>query len=132
MGAPVTGLVFPITFPITFPAQAATGSGTVVNSGNADANVVFEFTGGQSRPGVLNATTGRAVRFPINLADGDLLVVDTADGSAKLNGEYARADASSDLLSDMRLVSGVNSVQSLGDYVSGTPALTVDFYSSSW
>ena len=76
----IYGFNIPFQLPLTVSGQA-TGSVTVVNSGNIDAHPLFTFNGPCSNYTVLNQTTGESFTGTQVLNTGDTLVIDTNLGS---------------------------------------------------
>lgn len=108
--------------------QTTVGAGGVVtNPGDAPATPSLRIAGDSAaNVGVTNATTGQTVSTDLNLAGGDVLVIDCATGQATLNG----ADASSHLAlgsAFFDLVSGANTVNLVNG---GAASLRVDFRAS--
>lgn len=87
------------TTDITIPAGQTTANGTVTNTGDFEMWPVLEITAtgsGSSNPKVTHNGLGRALRFDLVLADGDVLLLDSHNKTAKLNGleayQYKRGD----------------------------------------
>ncbi|MEU3598799.1 phage tail protein [Streptomyces sp. NPDC006798] len=87
---PGTGLAWPLTWPLVWGLPTVDGNLTAVDDGSAPAHPVIAFRGPCSQPVVVNHTTGRRLRYLIDLGANDELVVDTADGSVTLNGTASR------------------------------------------
>lgn len=84
------GLVYALDYPLVYGTQS-TGALTVSNDGTSDAPIVATFVGPLTNPRV--TAPGWALAFDITLAGGETLVVDTASGSALLNGTADRLSA---------------------------------------
>lgn len=82
------GLEYPLVYPLVY-GESSQGSLSVTNSGSVDTPLVVTFNGPFLDP-VLTSDSGWSMGFDINLADGESLVVDTAEGTALLNGEADR------------------------------------------
>jgi len=131
--APVAGLVYPVTYPVTYPAQTPSGQLSVFNPGNAQAPALITLSGplGNS-PGVSCVTSGAQVRFGFALAAGDVLVVDTAQGAAFLNGEFRSPLTASSLFDELRVPVGASTFQSLGDPTGSGASVSVAFRPAFW
>lgn len=81
------GLQYPLAYPLEY-GTFAVGSLGVVNAGSVVTPLVVTFTGPLAFP-VLSAGDWR-LAFDISLADGESLTVDTAEGTALLNGSADR------------------------------------------
>ncbi|SDL14294.1 Phage tail protein [Nocardioides sp. YR527] len=121
-----------INYPITYPLEYGTfsgGGGTANNAGAVATPVTVTFTGPLNQP-ALSATNHHtwAMGFDINLAAGETLVVDTADGTALLNGTADRLytiTSGSDPLERCTLNPGNTSLSLLS--ASGTGYATVSY-----
>jgi len=122
------GLDYPLVYPLDYGAAAATGSASFSTSGDAPVPVVYTFTGPCVNPKLTNSTTGAHVAFSLTLVSGDKLVLDTAAGTAVLNGTadrlYTRTVDSSPMLL-LELEPGVNSLYATGDSWSSGATLTI-------
>jgi hypothetical protein len=134
-GAGVIGLTLPDTLPDAFPAKSV-GVGFVVNNpGHAPAKAVYTLTGQWTNPGILLTATGqpqRQVTWPVALALGEYLTVDTDDGNAYLVGSPRAPKAGSDLIGDLALQPGDNTIQYLGDPGSTGASITAVFRDTYW
>ncbi|MDN3056176.1 phage tail family protein [Streptomyces sp. SRF1] len=75
---------------LAFGAPGSTGTLTARNAGNAPAHPIVEFRGPVSMPSLTNLETGDALEYDLDLAVGDVLVVDTGEGTATLNSTASR------------------------------------------
>lgn len=82
------GLVYPLVYPLTYGTQS-TGSMTAYNTGTADAPFTATFNGPLTNPRIVSSD-GWELAFNITLAGGEQLVVNTAAGTALLNGTADR------------------------------------------
>lgn len=87
---PETGLTWPLTWPLDWGQATSTGDAVAVNSGSAPTHPVIVFRGPCSMPTVTERTSRRRLRYAIDLAAGDQLVVDTAAGTVTLNNTASR------------------------------------------
>ncbi|MGW7431869.1 phage distal tail protein [Streptomyces sp. NPDC054861] len=76
--------------PYDFGPPGSTGTLTARNDGNAPAHPVVEFRGPVPMPSLTNLATGDVLEYDLDLAAGDVLVVDTAEGTVTLNGTASR------------------------------------------
>ncbi|HWO58541.1 MAG TPA: phage tail protein [Umezawaea sp.] len=87
---PGAGISFPLAFPLEF-GEPADGSLAAANAGTTVAWPVWTITGPCTQPVIRNDSTGERLAFSLNLADGDVLVVDTAARTVFLGGASRRA-----------------------------------------
>ncbi|MEU1861424.1 phage distal tail protein [Streptomyces gardneri] len=87
---PERGLIWPLTWPLTWGEAKSTGDAVAVNTGSAACHPVIVFRGPCSVPTVTERTTRRRLRYAIDLAAGDELVVDTGAGTVMLNNSASR------------------------------------------
>ncbi|MFK0180003.1 phage distal tail protein [Streptomyces xanthochromogenes] len=76
--------------PYDFGPPGSTGTMTATNAGNAPAHPVVEFRGPVIMPSLTNTATGDVLEYDLALAAGDVLTVDTAEGTVTLNGTASR------------------------------------------
>lgn len=76
--------------PYDFGPPGSTGALTATNSGGAPAHPVIEFRGPVSMPSLTNVTSGDVLEYDLDLAEGDVLTVDTAEGTVTLNATTSR------------------------------------------
>jgi hypothetical protein len=94
-GLPTTtgGLSFPVTFPITFSATTVSGQINAANAGSMDTRPVLTIAGPVVAP-VISALypdgTVRQLAYSLDLASGDVLVIDTDAHTVILNGSVSR------------------------------------------
>lgn len=130
---PTVGITFPVTGDWVFADDPVGGPVVVNNVGNALADATFTLQGPLSGPGVAILETGARVTFDFDIADGDVLTIDTAEGLCSLNGEYRSVSPLSSLLDEMRLPAGaVSTVQPLGTPTGGSPSLSVSYRPAYW
>lgn len=130
---PTQGITFGISGSWVFPADPTGGRVSPFNTGNAPAPVVFQMVGPVLSPGFAVLETGKQVQFSFNLAAGDVLTVDTAQGVSLLNGEFRSPTTSSALLTDMQIPAASGcTVQALGTPQAGAPTLSVRFRPAFW
>jgi phage-related protein len=87
---PETGLTWPLTWPLNWGQAKSTGDAVAENSGSAATHPVIVFRGPCSMPTVTERVSKRRLRYAIDLAAGDELVVDTANGTVTLNNTASR------------------------------------------
>ncbi|MFG2330578.1 phage distal tail protein [Streptomyces sp. NPDC048604] len=87
---PETGLVWPLTWPLDWGQPAVTGDVPADNDGSAPTQPLIVFHGPCGNPTVTERSTGRRLRYLIDLGPDDELVVDTAAGTVTLNGTASR------------------------------------------
>lgn len=116
-GGGTAGFTFPITFPFTFSAyDSGTGDNQVVinNSGTFYAPPVITLTGPLNRGWFLmNATTGKTLRFDIDIEAGQELVIDHRTETALLDGSTVVAKIVGDF---WKLIPGNNIVKLFADF----------------
>ncbi|MEO3974261.1 phage tail protein [Streptomyces sp. CAU 1734] len=83
---PPTGLTWPLTWPLNWGDATVTGDVTILNEGSAPAHPVIAFRGPCGNPALNDTAGGRRLRYLIDLAAEDELVVDTGAGTVLLNG----------------------------------------------
>ena len=83
----VGGLDYPLTYPLSY-GEPATAALHAANDGGAPTPLVVTFHGPLETPTL--ATAGWRLGFDITLVAGETLVVDTAEGTALLNGTADR------------------------------------------
>lgn len=94
-GLPSTtgGLTFPVTFPVTWSATTVSGQINAVNQGSMDTRPVLTITGPVVAPTVSALYPDGTVRqlvYSLDLATGDVLVIDTDAHTVILNGTVSR------------------------------------------
>jgi hypothetical protein len=121
------GITPPLTPPLTFPAAPPSGAALVNNTGPMPAPVVITLIGPISNyPGVQVGTTGKLMRFPVTLAAGQTLVIDSG-GYATMDGSFISPTSSSALTSELEAPTGATTYQALGDPQAGSPRMVVAF-----
>ncbi|MEU2562426.1 phage tail protein [Streptomyces longispororuber] len=84
------GLSWPLTWPLTWGTPGASGDLTVENAGSAATPVLIAFTGPCLTPRLANHRDGTWLEYGIELTRGDVLEVDTAEGTVLFNGTASR------------------------------------------
>ncbi|MFI5759800.1 MULTISPECIES: phage distal tail protein [unclassified Streptomyces] len=87
---PESGLTWPLVWPLNWGTASRTGDAGADNAGSAPAHPVITFRGPCGTPSVTERGSRRRLRYAIDLAAGDELVVDTAAGTVTLNGNASR------------------------------------------
>ena len=88
---PGTGVAFPIaSWPLDF-GEPAGGSMALANAGTVTTWPVWTISGQCVQPVIRDAATGRTLGFRLTMTGGDMLVVDVAARTIKLNGASRRA-----------------------------------------
>lgn len=118
------GLVFPLVFPLDFGTPAKPATATAVNEGETATPAVVVIAGPATNPKLWNASTGKRLGFDLVMVVGETLTIDTAAGTALLDGadrRYLRSDDSGPI-SDWTLKPGDND---LTFFVSGGDSNTL-------
>ncbi|MFF0747878.1 phage distal tail protein [Streptomyces sp. NPDC004267] len=79
-----------LTWPLNWGQAKSTGDAVAENTGSAATHPVIVFRGPCSMPTVTERVSKRRLRYAIDLAAGDELVVDTAAGTVTLNNTASR------------------------------------------
>lgn len=79
-----------LPWPLAFGTPGATGALVVTNEGDAPAHPLIAFRGPVALPSLTSVNTGDRIEYDITLAPDDELVIDTAAGTATLNGTESR------------------------------------------
>ncbi|MER5887317.1 phage tail protein [Streptomyces sp. NPDC001941] len=87
---PESGLTWPLVWPLNWGQATSTGDAVAENTGSAPTHPVITFRGPCSVPTVTERVSRRRLRYAIDLAAGDELTVDTANGTVLLNGTASR------------------------------------------
>lgn len=87
---PESGLTWPLSWPLDWGEAKSTGDAVAENTGSAATHPVITFRGPCSMPTVTERGSRRRLRYAIDLAAGEELVVDTAGGTVTLNGTASR------------------------------------------
>ncbi|MEU3352672.1 phage tail protein [Streptomyces sp. NPDC037389] len=92
--APEPGLLWQpddgLEWPLGWGEAGSTGVITAVNEGDAPVSPVIEFHGPVDLPSLTRLSDGRQLEYDIQLAEADVLTVDTTDGTVLLNGTTSR------------------------------------------
>jgi hypothetical protein len=84
------GAVPPVEQGLSFGEPGSTGALAAMNVGDAPAHPIVEFRGPVARPALTNLATGDVLEYDLPLAAGDVLTVDTREGTVTLNGTASR------------------------------------------
>ncbi|MFE4260306.1 phage distal tail protein [Streptomyces sp. NPDC056883] len=87
---PESGLTWPLVWPLKWGTASRTGDASADNDGSAPSHPVITFRGPCGTPSVTERISRRRLRYAIDLAAGDELVVDTGAGTVTLNGNASR------------------------------------------
>ncbi|MGK5631225.1 phage distal tail protein [Streptomyces sp. URMC 123] len=79
-----------LEWPLDWGLAGSTGNLTVVNEGDAPTAPLIEFRGPVQRPSLTRMSDNRQLQYDIELADSDVLTVDTTAGTVTLNGTASR------------------------------------------
>ncbi len=84
----IYGLLGGVTLPVELPTAlfSVLNKITCVNSGNFAAKAKLTITGAITNPKIYNLTTGRFFKMNLAMNAGDVLILDTTDATADLNG----------------------------------------------
>ncbi|MFJ3900437.1 phage distal tail protein [Streptomyces sp. NPDC090025] len=132
---PESGLSWPLVWPLNWGEAKSTGDAVVDNVGSAPTHPVIVFRGPCSMPTVTDRVSKRRLRYAIDLAAGDELVVDTANGSVTLNNSASRrhtamADSSPEEL--FLLEPGRTELSFRPDAATPDALMTVRWRSAEW
>ncbi|MDX2559967.1 phage distal tail protein [Streptomyces sp. NPDC087219] len=132
---PESGLTWPLTWPLSWGRAKSTGDVVVENIGSAPAHPVIVFRGPCSMPSVTERTSRRRLRYAIDLAAGDELVIDTRAGTVLLNNSASRlhtamADSSPEEL--FVLDPGRTELSFRPDEATADALMTVRWRSAEW
>ncbi|MFD4628516.1 phage tail protein [Streptomyces sp. NPDC058284] len=84
------GLTWPLTWPLNWGTPGSVGEATAENAGSAPAHPLITFTGPCAGPRLANHDSGTWLEYDLSLLLGDVLEVDTAEGSVLFNGTASR------------------------------------------
>ncbi|MFB7375291.1 phage tail protein [Streptomyces sp. NPDC056222] len=132
---PESGLTWPLTWPLNWGEAKSTGDAVAENTGSAATHPVITFRGPCSMPTVTERGSRRRLRYAIDLAAGEELVVDTAGGTVTLNGTASRrhtamADSSPEEL--FLLEPGRTELSFRPDEATEDALMTVRWRSAEW
>lgn len=85
-----TGLDWHAEAGLDFGPPGSSGTLTAHNDGNAPAHPTIEFRGPVSMPSLTNLATDDVLEYDLDLAAGDVLVINTGEGTVTLNGTTSR------------------------------------------
>lgn len=129
------GVTLPTSLPLVLPPRDVGGEFfAAVNAGEYETPPLIRIAGPGRNLGVANMTTGQALVYPFELLTGDELVIDTAVGTATINGTAYRAPSpGSSVVARFLLPPGPNALQMLGARTVAdlTPLLTMT-WRSAW
>ncbi|MFB7517835.1 phage tail protein [Streptomyces sp. NPDC056144] len=132
---PERGLEWTLKWPLDWGKAESTGDAVVVNSGSAAAHPVIVFRGPCSVPTVTERVSRRRLRYAIDLAAGDELVVDTGAGTVLLNNSASRrhtAMGDSDPEELFALDPGRTELSFRPDWAAPGAQMTVRWRSAEW
>jgi tail protein len=92
-GAATTGFAFNMGFNLSFGTTVPPDGQYVVNAGNRPTPAILTIQGPVTNPRIVNDTDGKTLRFVIDLAVSDQLVIDLANHTVTLNGVTNRRDS---------------------------------------
>ncbi|MGW2016048.1 phage distal tail protein [Streptomyces sp. NPDC001927] len=132
---PESGLTWPLTWPLNWGEAKSTGDAVAENTGSAATHPVITFRGPCSMPTVTERGSRRRLRYAIDLAAGEELVVDTAAATVMLNGTASRrhtamADSSPEEL--FLLEPGRTELSFRPDEATEDALMTVRWRSAEW
>ena len=132
---PESGLTWPLTWPLNWGQAQSTGDAVAENTGSAATHPVITFRGPCSMPTVTERVSRRRLRYAIDLAAGDQLVIDTANGTVTLNNTASRrhtamADSSPEEL--FLLEPGRTELSFRPDEATPEAQMTVSWRSAEW
>ncbi|GAA3374279.1 hypothetical protein GCM10020367_37550 [Streptomyces sannanensis] len=132
---PEAGLTWPLAWPLDWGQAKSTGDAVVENTGSAPTHPVIAFSGPCSMPTVIEGVNRRRLRYAIDLAAGEELVVDTAAGTVTLNNTASRrhtamADSSPEEL--FTLEPGRTELSFRPDKATEDALMTVRWRSAEW
>ncbi|MER5208595.1 phage tail protein [Streptomyces sp. NPDC002825] len=132
---PESGLTWPLSWPLNWGQAKSTGDAVAENTGSAATHPVIVFRGPCSMPTVTERVSKRRLRYAIDLAAGDELVVDTANGTVMLNNTASRrhtamADSSPEEL--FLLEPGRTELSFRPDAATPEALMTVRWRSAEW
>ncbi|MFE8939051.1 phage distal tail protein [Streptomyces sp. NPDC000963] len=132
---PESGLRWPLTWPLDWGRATSTGDIAVENTGSAATHPVITFRGPCSTPTVAERGSTRRLRYAIDLAAGEELTIDTANGTVTLNNTASRrhtamADSSPEEL--FLLEPGPTELSFRPDEASPEALMTVRWRSAEW
>lgn len=84
------GLSWPLTWPLDWGSGGASGDVTVENAGSAPAHPLITFTGPCVNPRLAHHNDGTWLEYALVLSQGDVLEVDTSEGTVLFNGTASR------------------------------------------
>ncbi|MFI8929087.1 phage distal tail protein [Streptomyces sp. NPDC053474] len=84
------GLTWPLAWPLNWGTPGAVGEVTVENTGSAPAHPLISVTGPCAVPRLALHDDGTWLEYGLTLSSGDVLEIDTADGTVLLNGTASR------------------------------------------
>ena len=129
----VGGLTFPATPPFTFGSSTG-GFVTADNVGSIAGPMYVTINGPCINPRIEQQTTGVTVQFNTTLGASDVLVVDSYNGSAVLNGTASREStlAPGSYITALTVVPGNNTIGFYSSDVTSTAATMTVEWSNTW
>lgn len=125
-----SGRSWPTVWPREWGTASESGSMSLTNSGIIEAPMNVRFDGPVSNPSIEDQTNGRSMSLDIDIADGDYIVIDTAQRSVLLNGTANRYSSLSLSNGWFGVAPGTNSFVYRGT-TGGTGEVTVT-WRSTW
>jgi len=125
------GLSFPFSFPISF--GTVTSLITITNEGNVNTPVTIMFHGEVNDPEIVNLTTNETISVTKDIADGEILIINTAFGNKSVQiysgGNYSDAFEYVDPDSVFwQLIPGGNQVRYLASFEGDNSYCQILFY----
>jgi hypothetical protein len=85
------GLAYPLAYPLDYGPVGVTGRITLTNPGSAAAPILLAVTGGHDVGFEVSAVeTGQRLTYPVPVPAGQVIELDTADGSVLVEGTASR------------------------------------------
>ncbi|HEY3683474.1 MAG TPA: hypothetical protein VGL93_10565 [Streptosporangiaceae bacterium] len=107
------GVPVPLDVPVVLPPRTGIDTATITNEGTQPAPLLLTLRG--PGRGLGAQIDGTAIWWDLELADGDVLLVDTDAGTALLNGSAYRAPAPGSAVTSLfRLPRGAHTLRMLG------------------
>lgn len=127
----IGGLTFPIVTPTAFTKRG--NPMLIINAGDVDTPLLLEFYGPARNPRIVNHTTGEFILIRRDLAEGDILRIDTSFGRKRIeiqrqDGTFENAFYYIDLGSTLfSLVPGENLIEFFADESGAEVKLAVKY-----
>ena len=125
---------FPLPFPIPFTLGNLTNTLPIpVNSGNKEANTIFQFTAQVTNPSVKNTATGLGFTVTETINTGDEMLVDSENKSVLLKrvGELSYTNITNKFIGKwIVLIPGQNKIIFSGNNINSETNLTIKWFNS--